>query len=165
MIHGLLKTLYQLGAGYSAKAHCDIPCKIYDPMTAQLAVLTMIRMVDLIEALPQQDLSREQQATLNRLIQQKETHGHQVKDEIRVIWGDYIKQPQLDTHPHLHELTHQIMLAASAAKQKVDRGACLHLLSLVNQFATIFWETKGVSVYQATCPYPPQETLVYPDLK
>ena len=30
-------------------AHCDIPCKIYDPINAQIAVLTMIRIIDLIE--------------------------------------------------------------------------------------------------------------------
>ena len=29
-------------------AHCDIPCKIYDPISAQIASLTIIRMVDLL---------------------------------------------------------------------------------------------------------------------
>ena len=32
-------------------AHCDIPCKIYDPVIAQISVLTMIRLVDLIDEL------------------------------------------------------------------------------------------------------------------
>ena len=32
-----------------AHAHCDIPCKIYDPSTAQIAALTVIRMIDIIE--------------------------------------------------------------------------------------------------------------------
>ena len=32
-------------------AHCDIPCKIYDPISSQIAVLTMIRIIDLIEEL------------------------------------------------------------------------------------------------------------------
>ncbi len=30
------------------KAHCDIPCKIYDPATAQIATLSVIRLLDLI---------------------------------------------------------------------------------------------------------------------
>jgi len=149
-----------------ASAHCDIPCKIYDPISAQLAVLTMIRMVDLLDELKtNESLSFEQQATFNRLVSEKETHGKQVKEDIRAIWGDYIKQPQLDSHPELHKLTHEIMLAASAAKQKIDRAVTLSLLNKVNRFAEIFWQTKGVAVYQGTCPYPPTEILVYPDLK
>ncbi|HEY7294075.1 MAG TPA: superoxide dismutase [Ni], partial [Dehalococcoidia bacterium] len=35
-----------------AHAHCDIPCGIYDPHMAQVAALTVVRMVQLIEALP-----------------------------------------------------------------------------------------------------------------
>ena len=29
-----------------AKAHCDVPCGIYDPIAAQIAALSIIRMVD-----------------------------------------------------------------------------------------------------------------------
>jgi nickel superoxide dismutase len=32
-------------------AHCDIPCKIYEPLEAQVAVLTIIRTTDLINEL------------------------------------------------------------------------------------------------------------------
>jgi len=28
------------------KAHCDVPCRIYDPIIAQIAALGVIRMVD-----------------------------------------------------------------------------------------------------------------------
>ena len=31
-----------------AQAHCDIPCKIYDPMIAQVAALSVARLVDLL---------------------------------------------------------------------------------------------------------------------
>ena len=31
-----------------AHAHCDIPCKIYDPMVAQVSALSVARLVDLI---------------------------------------------------------------------------------------------------------------------
>ncbi|WP_108944325.1 superoxide dismutase, Ni [Shewanella halifaxensis] len=146
-------------------AHCDIPCKIYDPITAQLAVLTMIRMVDLLEEMPEFDkMSCNQQAQFVRLIAEKESHGHKVKDEVRVIWGDYIKQPQLDSYPELHQLVHSIMLLASKAKQHIDREVTLALLDKVNRFAEIFWLSKGIAVYVATSPYPPAEKLVYPKL-
>ena len=57
------------------------------------------------------------------------------------------------------------MLTSSKAKQNIDREVSLELLSLVNRFAEIFWETKGVNVYKAKCPYPPALEVVYPDLK
>jgi len=146
-------------------AHCDIPCKIYDPITAQLAVLTMIRMVDLLNELEEKDeLSLNDKAQFSRLVSEKETHGHKVKDEIRVIWGDYIKQPQLEQFPEIHELVHNIMLTASAAKQKIDKEVTLKLLTLVNRFAEIFWITKGVETYTAVSLYPPAQNVIYPKL-
>ena len=45
------------------QAHCDIPCKIYDPGTAQYATLSVIRLLDLINELPD-SLSIAQQAQL-----------------------------------------------------------------------------------------------------
>ena len=149
-----------------ASAHCDIPCKIYDPITAQLAVLTMIRMVDLLVELKANEvLSFDQQATFNRLVSEKEVHGKKIKEEIRIIWGDYFKQPQLEAYPELHQLTHEIMLATSFAKQHIERDATLVLLDKVNRFSEIFWLSKGISVYRAKSPYPPAEILVYPDLR
>jgi len=149
----------------TASAHCDIPCKIYDPISAQIAVLTMIRMVDLLNEInDKSDLTANDQAQFSRLLNQKEDHGNKVKEEIRIIWGDYIKQPQLEKFPELHELTHSIMLATSKAKQHIDKDATLDLLNKVNRFAEIFWITKGVETFTAVCPYPPAQTLVYPKL-
>ena len=57
------------------------------------------------------------------------------------------------------------MLTTSKAKQNIDKDVSLELLSLVNRFAEIFWDTKGVKIYKAKCPYPPALEVVYPDLK
>ena len=35
------------------QAHCDIPCKVYDPYIAQYAALSVIRLIDLIEEMPE----------------------------------------------------------------------------------------------------------------
>ncbi|AWB66124.1 superoxide dismutase, Ni [Saccharobesus litoralis] len=166
MMHNLIKKLDKLVGFKPVSAHCDIPCKIYDPSSAQIAVLTMIRMVDLLEELnAKETLNANDQAQFSRLVAQKEEHGHKVKEEVRVIWGDYIKAPQLEKFPELHELAHSIMLAASKAKQHIDKDATLELLAKVNRFAEIFWESKGVATFTATCPYPPAQPVVYPDLK
>jgi len=165
MLFNLVNKLDQKLNFSTASAHCDIPCKIYDPISAQIAVLTMIRMVDLLNEINEKsDLTANDQAQFSRLLNQKEDHGNKVKEEIRIIWGDYIKQPQLDKFPELHELTHSIMLATSKAKQHIDKDATLDLLNKVNRFAEIFWLTKGVEIFTAVCPYPPAQTLVYPKL-
>ena len=150
----------------AARAHCDIPCKIYDPATAQIAALSVIRLLDLIAELEAKDgLSLADQAQLSRLVGEKETHAAKVKDEVRVIWGDFFKAPQFEKYPNTHELVHSIMLAGSACKQHTDRSNGVKLLELVNEFAESFWGAKGVATYTATCPYPPAEVVVYPDLK
>ena len=150
-------------------AHCDIPCKIYDPSTAQIAALTVLRMVDLIEETERNADANGQRGTphqnsMVRFITTKEEYGVRCKDEIRIIWGDYFKTPQFEKFPEIHDLTHKIMLLASASKQTVDRDKALELVETVNRFAEIFWATKDVAVKRAVCPYPPSVEVVYPDL-
>lgn len=165
----LFKLLNQIDKAVSferVSAHCDVPCGIYDPATAQIAALTVIRCVDQLNELDAKDsLSLNDHANFSRMVATKEEHGIKVKEEICIIWGDFIKQPQLDAYPELHELTHHIMLAGSKAKQHVDKAAALDLLDKVNRFAEIFWEIKGVKTYRAVCPYAPSVEVVYPDLK
>jgi nickel superoxide dismutase len=166
MFYNLINKLDDKFNFSTVSAHCDIPCKIYDPITAQLAVLTMIRMVDLLNELNEKEqLSLSDHAQLYRLVDQKESHGKQVKEEIRVIWGDFIKVPQLEKFPELHTLVHSIMLTASSAKQSIDKDVTLALLNKVNRFAEIFWQCKGIETYTAVCPYPPEQAIVYPVVK
>lgn len=165
MLHTIVRCLDKKISFPQVSAHCDIPCKIYDPNTAQIAALTIIRLADLIDEISAKDkLSIKDHAQLSRLVSQKEEHGLAVKNEVRVIWGDYFKQPQFEQVEGVHELVHNIMLQASKAKQGVDRADAVKLLDLVNQFAEAFWKTKGVDTFTATCPYPPTETVVYPKL-
>lgn len=165
MLHNLL-TMLDTKVGFeTASAHCDIPCKIYDPATAQIAALTVIRMTDLLLEMDNGEaLTLSQQAQVARLTVEKEKHALAVKEEVRVIWGDYFKQPQFDQVPGVHELVHNIMLQGSKTKQHIDRDMAVELLNLVNQFADAFWKTKGVETFTATCPYPPSEQVVYPKL-
>ena len=165
MLHKIVKKLDKALKFETAAAHCDIPCKVYDPITAQISALTIIRLLDLIQELADKgDLSVAEQAQLARLVAQKEEHAAKVKDEVRVIWGDYYKQPQLDMLPDAHQLVHSIMLQASKCKQHIDRAMGEELLKLVNEFATGFWRTKGVDTYVANSPYPPEAPVVYPKL-
>ena len=163
----LIEQIERIAPVEEASAHCDIPCKIYDPSTAQIAALTVLRMVDLIEETDGAANGNHDTKYLNsmfRFVAQKEEHAAEVKDAVRVIWGDYFKTPQFEKFPEIHELTHKIMLLASACKQHVDRDKALELIEAVNRFAEVFWATKDVAVKRATCPYPPSVEVVYPDL-
>ena len=165
MLHNIAKSLDKMMAVESASAHCDIPCGIYDPATAQLATLTVIRILDLIAEIGAKDeLTIADHAKLSRLVAQKEEHVQEVKNAVRVIWGDYFKQPQFDAHPEIHDVTHGIMLAASKCSQGVEVASGEALLTEVNKFAEIFWATKGVATKVATCPYAPAKDVVYPAL-
>lgn len=165
MLHSFLAKLDSVFHFPKARAHCDIPCKIYDPSTAQIAALSVIRFLDLIAELQNQEaLSLADQAKLARLVAEKESHATKVKEEIRIIWGDYFKAPQFESFPNTHALVHSIMLAASACKQHIEKENGDRLLELVNEFSASFWATKNVATYTAICPYPPAREVVYPKL-
>lgn len=166
MLHRLLSSLDRYRPFSVASAHCDIPCGIYDPHTALINALTVVRVLDLIQALSEKaTLTLADQAQLARLVAEKETHALRVKDEVRIIWGDYFKQLQFEQVEGVHDLVHRIMLQGSKCKQNIDREHGIELVNLVNQFAEAFWKTKNVSTYRATCLYAPSLDVVYPDLK
>lgn len=144
-------------------AHCDIPCKIYDPAVAQVASMTIVRLMDLIGELGDAQTTAAA-AQLSRLVAQKEAHAIQVKHDVTTIWGDYFKQPQIERFPHVHEITHKIMLAASKCKQSVHREDGVELLLQLNVFAEIFWESKDVATQRVIAPYPPALEVVHPVL-
>ena len=130
-------------------AHCDIPCGIYDPHEAQIAALTVLRMDQLIgeAAMPPADAKPEERATyvakLARYTQVKEQHAERVKHEVRVIWGDYVTADHLKQVPQLPELVTRILKQASKARQSTALTDAQELLKLVQEFAELFWQTKG----------------------
>ncbi len=166
MLHSLVKLADKTFGFEGADAHCDIPCKVYDPAIAQIAALSIIRFMDLIQELADRanNNSIADHAQLVRLVVAKEAEAAKVKEEVRVIWGDYFKAPQFEQFPKASELVHNIMLAASACKQGIEREKGEKLLALVNEFAAAFWTTKNVATFEAECPYPPGMKVVYPKL-
>ncbi len=143
------------------KAHCDIPCKVYDPYIAQYAALSVIRLIDLIEEMPEPN-TKSDLAKLSRLVEQKEEHAHKVKEEVTTIWGDYFKQAQIEKFPGVHELAHSIMMSASKCKQELSRDNGVELLNQVNEFAEMFWKSKDVKTKVATSLNLPNLDIVIP---
>ena len=147
-------------------AHCDIPCKVYDPSVIQYSCLSIVRFMDLInDELKDAEMNASKIAQLSRLTVVKEQHAKEVKSEVATIWGDYFKDPQISKYPEIHELTHSIMQLASKCKQEIDRVNAVELLKKVNKFTEIFWETKNVETQKFYAPYPPELVIVCPVLK
>jgi nickel superoxide dismutase len=130
-------------------AHCDIPCGIYDPHEAQVAALTVLRMDQLIGELaaPAADAKPEDRAAyvskLSRYTAVKEQHSERVKQEVRVIWGDYFTPDHVKQFPQAHEHVWKILKQASKTRQGTNVADAQELLKLVQEFAEIFWQTKG----------------------
>ena len=126
----------------TAYAHCDVPCVIYDPHTAELAARTVARMVELIGQLPKENLSEADHHKFVRCVTVKEQHAEIVKHEVQVIWSDYLKPEHLERYPDLHDRTWKILKLASKNKQNIDAAAAAELEAAVKEFADIFWSTK-----------------------
>ena len=148
----------------NAYAHCDIPCKIYDPAVSLVAALSVVRLTDIL--LEIDDLSSlDSQSKLARVVVQKEDEAQKVKDEVNIIWGDYFKEHQLEAFPETHEIVHVIMRLGSKCKQEVSREAAEELLRELNRFVDVFWKTKDIETKTVIAPYPPALPMVVPILE
>lgn len=129
-------------------AHCDIPCGIYDPYSAQIGAITVARMTQLLKE-AKGDVHK-----VARLTAVKEEHAELVKNEVRIIWGDYFKPEHIEKFPETHNLVFDIMKLGSKVKQEVDEKASAELIAKVQRFAEIFWVTKGKKTKKVAAPSP-----------
>ena len=124
-----------------ASAHCDIPCGIYDPISAKIAAQTVQKMVLRIGALePSDDASYAN--TMSRYVTVKEEHAELCKHELRVLWADYT-WPGTDANEIAAKFNAALKLAGQC-KQTVSMDNAEALVAAVDEIATIFWSTKGV---------------------
>jgi len=170
LLHTLFRGFDRVRPAPVARAHCDIPCGIYDPHHAQLAAHTVIRMNLLIRDLkhpgPEATLEQKMEfhAKLGRYVATKEQHAEIVKHEIRVLWGDYFKPEHVQANPGLHDLVFRTMKAASKARQEINLAAAEDLLKVTNEIAEIFWKTKNIPTARVKAPYATERETVVPKL-
>ena len=166
MFYKLIQTIDRFRPFPKAKAHCDVPCGIYDPITAQINALTVVRMMDLMADLAEGDEKArvDFHNSMSRYVAVKEEHAEKAKHEIRVIWGDFIKDTHVEKYPELPGLVHKIMLLGSKSRQNADRANGIAFVEAINQFAEIFWTIKDIKIKKAKAPYAPGLEMIYPDL-
>ncbi len=122
------------------RAHCDIPCGIYDPADALLGAKTVARMVELINGIEGNDTAARN--TFNRCVAVKEEHAEKVKREVQIIWSDYFKPEHLEKIPDLHTKVWNLLKLAGKNKQSVDADAAAQLVAATQEFSDLFWSTK-----------------------
>lgn len=137
----LIKLVIKLFPSSPVFAHCDIPCGIYDPHSAQLAAQTVLKMVQKINELPKNS----ELITTNslvRMVMVKENHAELCKKEILILWTDYFKAEHLEKFPNLHDLIWKTTKLCSDNKRMVAEAKAQELIEAVNTIADIFNQTK-----------------------
>ncbi len=124
------------------RAHCDIPCGIYDPAEALLAAKTVARMVEIIGQIDPSSMAIADRNKFVRCVAIKEQHAEKVKHEVQVIWSDYFKPEHLEKVPELHTKVWNVLKLAGKNKQSVDAEAAAALIASVQEFSDLFWSTK-----------------------
>jgi nickel superoxide dismutase len=120
------------------RAHCDLPCGVYDPAQARIEAQSIKEI-----ALKYQANSDPEYRTRALII--KEQRAELVKHHLWVLWTDYFKPAHFEKYPHLHELFNQAtkLAGASGVKGSVDPTIADELLEKIDKIAKIFWETKA----------------------
>ncbi len=129
--------------GQEAEAHCDIPCGIYDPVSAKIAAQTVQKMVLRMQALEAGDDMAAYANTMSRYVAVKEEHAEVCKRELRILWADYA-WPNMPEGFDLHGSFNAALKLAGRCRQTVDMAACEELVASVDSIAAAFWATKGV---------------------
>ena len=137
----ILDKLIKLLPAKPVYAHCDIPCGIYDPHTAQLAAKTVLAMVRKINELPK-ERSLNDENNFVRMVKVKEEHAEICKREVLILWTDYFKAEHLEKFPDLHDLIWKTTKLCSDNKRAVDEDKAKQLVELVDKVAGIFEQTK-----------------------
>lgn len=115
-------------------AHCDLPCGVYDPAQARIEALSVYAIMTKYEGLDETNKIR--------AIFIKEQRAELVKQHLWVLWTDYFKPEHLEKYPNLHDLFWRATKQAGECKHHVEPEEGKKLLSLIDEIAKIFEETR-----------------------
>jgi nickel superoxide dismutase len=119
------------------KAHCDLPCGVYDPAQARIEA-------ESVKAISEKYEANTDPEYRTRAIIIKEQRAELVKHHLWVLWTDYFKPAHFEKYPQLHQLFNEAtkLAGGGGAKGTVDVKVAQQLLDKIDEIAKIFWETK-----------------------
>ncbi len=119
----------------TVRAHCDLPCGVYDPEQARIEAESCFRIMEKYQA-------NSDETFRARAIGIKEERAELVKHHLDVLWHDYFKPEHVEKVPNLHELFWNATKAASKVKASVDPADGKKLLDLIDEVDAA-WKTTG----------------------
>jgi nickel superoxide dismutase len=120
------------------RAHCDLPCGVYDPAQARIEA-------ESVKAIAEKYQANTDPEFRTRALLIKEQRAELVKHHLWVLWTDYFKPPHFEKYPHLHQLFNEATKLAGGGggtKATTDVEVADQLLAKIDEIAKIFWETK-----------------------
>ena len=121
----------------TASAHCDLPCRIYDPAQAKIEAQSVKAAMEKYAASSDADFKA-------RAVAVKEERSEMVKHHLWVLWTDYFKAPHFEAYPQLHVLFNEAtkLAGAGGTKGTNDVAVADKLLAKIEEISEIFWATK-----------------------
>ena len=129
----------------TARAHCDLPCGVYDPEQARIEAESCFRIMEKYQANTDETFRA-------RAIGIKEERAELVKHHLDVLWHDYFKPEHLEKVPNLHDLFWKATKAASKVKASVDPADGKALLDLIDEVDAAWKATGGEEKTQGRRP-------------
>jgi len=120
----------------TVRAHCDLPCGVYDPEQARIEAESCFRIMEKYQA-------NSDETFRSRAIVIKEERAELVKHHLDVLWHDYFKPEHVDQVPNLHDLFWNATKAASKVKASVDPADGRKLLDLIDEVDAAWKATGG----------------------
>ena len=120
----------------TVRAHCDLPCGVYDPEQARIEAESCFRIMEKYQA-------NSDETFRSRAVLIKEERAELVKHHLDVLWHDYFKPEHLEKYPDLHETFWKATKQASKVKQSLDAGAAKELLSMIDTIDEMWKATGG----------------------
>jgi nickel superoxide dismutase len=118
------------------RAHCDLPCGVYDPEQARIEAESCYRII-------QRYIASEDATFRTRAIAIKERQADLVKHHLDVLWHDYFKPEHLEAVPNLHELFWNANKQVSKVKASTSLDDAQQLLDLIDQVDAAWKATGG----------------------
>ena len=132
------RVLRALAPRATARAHCDIPCGVYDPQQARIEAESCYRIIEKYHD-SSDELFRQ------RCVHVKEERAELAKHHIDVMWHDYFKPEHVEKFPDLHDVCWKAAKQASLVKRSLDKDEAQKLLDLIDKIDHMWRETGGPS--------------------
>ena len=114
------------------RAHCDLPCGVYDPEQARIEAESCYKIIEKYAA-------NNDPAYRTRALAIKEERADLAKHHLDVLWHDYFKPEHLEAVPNLHDLFWQTTKKVKASTDLADAKRLLELIDEVDAA----WKATG----------------------